>query len=319
MFDHEGPAETFQPLLLPTDQLPSLGDFTHPVQAYLNALAPSSRRPQLSALDWIARRSTQVFRAETMPWQRLRRPHVLKVRGLLEENYQPATANRMLSALRGVLRECWQAQLMTTEEYQAAINLPAVRGESERRGRDLSAAELRGLFDACASAALDGRGPDSAVRRRRDAAFLALAYGCGLRRSEAVAVDIADLDLVSGELRVRRGKGRKPQQLNLPPSAVPALQDWLQVRGQEPGPLFCAVLKSGRLARGGEGLARLSPAAAWRICRSAGSRPKSRRRPARPAPNLDRGPARSGRRPGHGAEDGGACLRLDHRRLRPKG
>src|ERR1700704_2948560 len=106
----------------PSDQLPSLGDFTHPVQAYLNALAPSSRRPQLSALDWIARRSTEVFTAETMPWQRLRRPHVLKVRGLLEENYQPATANRMLSALRGVLRECWQAKLMTTEEDQAGVN-----------------------------------------------------------------------------------------------------------------------------------------------------------------------------------------------------
>jgi integrase/recombinase XerD len=276
MFDHEGPAETFQPLLLPTDQLPSLGDFTHPVQAYLNALAPSSRRPQLSALDWIARRSTQVFTAETMPWQRLRRPHVLKVRGLLEENYQPATANRMLSALRGVLRECWQAQLMTTKEYQAAINVPAVRGESERRGRDLSPAELRGLFDACASAPLDGRGPDSAARRRRDAAFLALTYGCGLRRSEAVAVDVADLDLVSGELRVRRGKGRKPRQLNLPPSAMPALQDWLQVRGQEPGPLFCAVLKSGRLARGGEGLARLGPATAWRICRERGLKARIR-------------------------------------------
>jgi integrase len=35
---------------------------------------------------------------------------------------------------------------------------------------------------------------------------LALTYGCGLRRSEAVAVDVADLDLVSGELWVRRGK-----------------------------------------------------------------------------------------------------------------
>ena len=201
----------------PSDQLPSLGDVRHPVQAYLNALAPSSRRPQLSALDWIARRSTHVFTAETMPWHSLRRPHVLKIRGLLEESYQPATANRMLSALRGVLRECWQGQLMTTEQYQAAIGVPAVRGESERRGRDLSAAELRGLFDACTRAPRDGPGHDSAARRRRDAAFLALAYGCGLRRSEAVGVDLADLDLVGGELRVRRGKGRKPRQVTLPP------------------------------------------------------------------------------------------------------
>jgi integrase len=276
MFEPEAGGQILEMGPFASEQLPSLGDVSHPVQAYLNALAPSSRRPQLSALDWIARRSTQVFTAESMPWQLLRRPHVLKIRGQLEEHYQPATANRMLSALRGVLRECWHGQLITSEEYQAAINVPAVRGESERRGHDLSAAELRGLFDACTRAPRDGRGPDSAARRRRDAAFLALAYGCGLRRSEAVAVDVADLDLVTGELRVRRGKGRKPRQVNLPPSAVPALQDWLLVRGQEPGPLFCAVLKSGRLARGGEGLARLSPATAWRICRERGLRARIR-------------------------------------------
>jgi integrase len=249
---------------------PSLIDLGHPVIAYLNGLAPSSRRPQLSALDWIARRATQVYTAETMPWHRLRRPHVLRIRGLLEEHYQPATANRMLSALRGVLKECWHAQLMTTEEYQAALSVPAVRGESERRGRDLSPAELRGLFDACTRAPRDGPGHDSAARRRRDAAFLALAYGCGLRRSEVVAVDIADLDLVAGELRVRRGKGKKPRQVTLPPSTVSALRDWLEVRSPEPGPLFCAVLKSGRLVRADAGLARLSAAAAWRICRERG-------------------------------------------------
>jgi site-specific recombinase XerD len=48
---------------------------------------------------------------------------------------------------------------------------------------------------------------DSAVRRPWDAAFMALAYSCGPRRSEAVAVDLADLDSVSHGIRVRRGNG----------------------------------------------------------------------------------------------------------------
>ncbi len=85
-----------------------------------------------------------------------------------------------------------------------------------------------------------------------------------------MAIDLADLGLLSGQLRVRRGKGRKPRQLTLPPSALPALQDWLQVRGLEPGPLFCPVLKSGRLPREGDQLVHLSPGGAWRICRERG-------------------------------------------------
>src|SRR5437016_4077324 len=168
----------------------------------------------------------------------------------------------MLSALRGVLRECWETQLISIEDYQAATSIPAARGESEPRGRNLSADELRSLFRACSHSLPQRRQQDSAVRRRRDAAFLALAYSCGLRRSEAVAVDLADLDLVNGELRVRRGKGRKPREVTLAPSAIPALQDWLKTRGSEPGPLFCAVLKSGRLLREGDQLARLSPGGA---------------------------------------------------------
>jgi hypothetical protein len=145
-----------------------------------------------------------------MPWHRLRRPHVLKIRGRVEEHYQPATANRMLAALSGVLRECWHAQLLTTDDYQSATSIPAMCGESEQRGRDLSAGEVRGLFEACARGPGEGRREDSAARRRRDAAVLALAYGCGLRRSEMVAIDVADLDLVSGELRGWPAAGRGP-------------------------------------------------------------------------------------------------------------
>jgi integrase len=242
------------------------------VTAYLNGLAPSSRRPQLAALEAIARRSTQVFTAETMPWHLLRRPQVLKIRSLLEENYLPATANRMLSALRGVLKEAWHSGQLGMEEYRLAVDVEPVRGESESRGRDLSPGELQSLLEACARAPQEIRHrQDSVIRRRRDAAFLSLLYGSGLRRAEAVALELADLDQITGQLRVRQGKGRKPRPVSLPASALPSLQDWLQVRGDEPGPLFSAVIKNGRLVREPDGrLQGLSGSAAWAICKERG-------------------------------------------------
>ena len=77
--------------------------------------------------------------------------------------------------------------------------------------------------------------------------------------------------MVNGQLRVRRGKGRKPRSISLPASALPALQDWLEVRGDEPGPLFSAVLKNGRLVRDPQRqLLGLSGSAAWAICKERG-------------------------------------------------
>jgi integrase len=79
------------------------------------------------------------------------------------------------------------------------------------------------------------------------------------------------LDEGKGQLRVRRGKGRKPRLVSLPASALPALKDWLEVRGDEPGPLFCAVLKNGRLVRDPHGqLQELSGSAVWAICNERG-------------------------------------------------
>src|ERR1700730_8858061 len=77
------PAQVLDLPSLDIEQSRSLTDLEHPVTAYLNGLAPSSRRPQLAALEAIARRSTRVFNAATMPWHRLRRPQVLKIRSLL--------------------------------------------------------------------------------------------------------------------------------------------------------------------------------------------------------------------------------------------
>jgi site-specific recombinase XerD len=169
----------------------------------------------------------------------LRSQHTEAIRARLAERYAPATANRMLAALRGVLRKAWKLQQMTAEDFQRACDLAAIKGSTLPRGRALSAGELRALFGTCAD--------DPTAAGRRDAALLAVLYGAGLRRSEAVALDLADYDLVTGALVIRSGKGHKARQVYVTNGGRDALADWLAVRGQEAGALFWPVNKAGRV------------------------------------------------------------------------
>src|SRR4029079_19572833 len=69
----------------------------------------------------------------------------------------------------------------------------------------------------------------------------------GLRRSEAVALDLADYLPDSGGITVRSGKGRKDRTTYLDGGAAAALADWLVVRGTAAGPLLCPVNKGGKI------------------------------------------------------------------------
>jgi integrase/recombinase XerD len=62
---------------------------------------------------------------------------------------------------------------------------------------------------------------------RRDRAILELLYGAGLRLGEAARTDVSDLDLRSGLLLVRNGKGRKDRIVPLCGSAATALDTYL--------------------------------------------------------------------------------------------
>jgi len=65
----------------------------------------------------------------------------------------------------------------------------------------------------------------------RDHAILELLYSSGLRLSELVGLNIADIDLQQG-LVVVLGKGNKQRMLPVGSKAVAAIQHWLTVRGQ---------------------------------------------------------------------------------------
>lgn len=65
--------------------------------------------------------------------------------------------------------------------------------------------------------------------RERDLAFLEVLYGCGIRVSELVGINLDDIDLRSGWLRVR-GKGNKEREVPLPQRAIAAVERHLAMR-----------------------------------------------------------------------------------------
>lgn len=69
--------------------------------------------------------------------------------------------------------------------------------------------------------------------KERDLAFLELLYGCGIRVSELVGINLEDIDLREGWLRVR-GKGNKEREVPIAGRAVDAVQQYLSVRSAQP-------------------------------------------------------------------------------------
>lgn len=199
-----------------------------PVAVYLAGLNPNSRRTMLAALNTIAQLglSDETATAWNVPWPQLRFQHTQAIRSILADKYAHTTANRMLSAMRGVLKATWKLGLMSAEDYQKAASVESIRGETLPSGRALSAGELVGLLNACEVTPLD----------IRDAAILSLLYGCGLRRAELVSLNSDDYLKEENELVVR-GKGNKQRSVPVGHAAL-ALVDWLGIRGEEKGPLF---------------------------------------------------------------------------------
>lgn len=208
----------------------------HPAAVYLASLRPGSRRSTRQALEVVA--EVLKLELELVPWHQLRYQHTQAVRAAVADRYAPATANKILAALRGVLRQARRLGLMTGEDAAAAADVKNVRGDSGKKGRALERSELRKLRAACDRAKPLGV---------RDLALLALLCGGGLRRSEVVGLDLVDLvGDDATELRVR-GKGNKVRQVFLRAFYAVELLAWLTVRGRAAGPLLCPVLRHGTI------------------------------------------------------------------------
>ena len=153
----------------------------------------------------------------------------------LHPRVHPSTLGRKLAALRSFFR-------FLVREGRCALDptagMPAPR-TPKRLPRPLSVDDCFALMESDRGGSASG----SARAVLRDRAIAELLYGAGLRVSELASLDVRDLDLHLGEVRVR-GKGGKERVVPVPGAAREALSAYLAAR-RAPGilaqPLFTTL------------------------------------------------------------------------------
>jgi len=216
---------------------------TNPAAVYLAKLRPSGRRSQYSTLSRMAAMMTNgnITDPLAFPWHELRYSHVAALKSRIQEDPEinaVATVNKYLAALRGVAREAWRLDLMDADDYMKIKSIEPMIGETLPAGRYVTPGEILALMRACQE--------DPGDAGVRDAALIGLMAAGGLRREEVIKLDLADYSPVEGSLTVK-GKRGKDRIVYLENGALDAFQDWLHIRGNEPGPLFQPINRGGRI------------------------------------------------------------------------
>ncbi len=229
----------------------------NPARSYLRRLtSENSRTVQGSALRSIAAlllqgRQPPAGRSllDAFPWVALRYTHTTAVRARLAAKqpntgkaYAPTSANRMLAALKGVIREAWRLGHIDAEQMQRATDVPGVKGSRVSKGRRLPVAEVMAVSNACDLGTVKGA---------RDAAILACMFACALRRAEVCELnaDSVTTNADGGAQLVVMGKGNKERTVPITGGALSAVRAWLRLRETlhgQPGALFCPMRKGDR-------------------------------------------------------------------------
>jgi integrase/recombinase XerD len=174
-------------------------------------------------LDWLATSTEARSMAEVTPSQVQQYQMALYQQSPEKEQSRRLAVGTQACKLAAVKKFCeW-----LLAEQQIAHN-PASMLQSPRRPRTLP----RGVLTVEEARALIEETPIKKARDIRDRCILEVLYATGLRRAELIELDLYDLDLAAGTLRVE-GKGRQTRIVPLTQSAIAALKLYLEeARGQ---------------------------------------------------------------------------------------
>jgi len=195
----------------------------NPLTLYLTRLAPSSQLTMRYVLqDAADRLGLDEVNLEDIDWHLLQPEQVIAlVAALREDGYAPNTSSLYVNAVRGVMNEAWRMSLISQEHLLKMRSVKAASGTRLGQGRNLRRTLIREMMEVCAA--------DPRPQGLRDAAVIGLLYGSGMRKSESVNLDLAQIDFEQRSLRVI-GKGNKELVKYAPDWAFAKLQAWLEFR-----------------------------------------------------------------------------------------
>jgi integrase/recombinase XerC len=152
---------------------------------------------------------------------------------MIKRGLPVTTINRRLATLRSLVKLANTHGLVTWTLSVQNVPVQPYR-DTGGPGRD----GLRAMLEAA--------GAQPGPKGLRDVALLRLLHDLGLRRNEAVRLDVEDVDLPGNRILIS-AKGRAPRELvSLPEPTRAALAAWLEARGPEPGPLFVNFDRAGK-------------------------------------------------------------------------
>ncbi len=199
-----------------------LPDLDHSKLAVLNSLgSPGSRRVYEYALDqfiaWYSSEPRLAFNRIVVTRYRMH----LESRGLAAN-----TINQQLAAVRRIANEAADAGLLSPELTAGISRVKGVKQLGFRSGNWLSA-------EQCSEVLHRALGPS--MRAKRDYAMLATLFGCGLRRSELVGLEVDDVQMRQGHWAVVDliGKGGQSAPSRFPTGSRPR---WTTGRRQRASP-----------------------------------------------------------------------------------
>src|SRR5579872_5391374 len=171
-----------------------LPDLEQSKSAVLNSLtSPSSQRSYDHAIrefiDWYCSEPRLAFNKTVVTRYRI---------SLEQRHYASSTINLRLAAVRRLAYEAADCGLLSPDLAAGIRRVKGARRLGVRIGNWLTVEEGRRLLSGAGNATL---------RERRNYAMLAVLAGCGLRRAEAAALKIEDLQLREEHRRPER-KGR---------------------------------------------------------------------------------------------------------------